>query len=129
MSGSLTPCHLSPKPRARVREQLPRGHLHRHLATASADHLAAGSDPVTEGKAAELIEIGRQLGDGEQLHRARPVPQLGEGELSVQAQPHESACDDDVDAGLVARLQVREGAGDITGSGGRLEAVTDFAHS
>ena len=90
----------------RLGQQLPLGHLHRELAPLGAHHLAPRPDPVAQ------VELGRtrrsaarHRRQGEQLHRARVVAQLGEGQLALRPREHDAAGHPDGDAGLLARAR------------------------
>ena len=116
-------------------QQLPFGHLDRELPALGAHHLTAGPDPVAQVEADELVEPLRHRGQREQLHRARGVTQLGEGQLALRPRQHEPPGHRDRLARLLSRGQARPArhdlrrlvrAGEAVRDGGRARAV--FAH-
>ena len=112
---------------ARLSQQLPVGDLDGELAPPRAHDLAAHPDPIAQVEADELVEAGRRGGQGEELHRARGVAQLGEGELSLGPRQHEPSGDRDDLTGLLTVGQAGPALDDLRCVVRLVEAVGDVA--
>ena len=106
-------------------QQLPAGHLHRQLAATGLHHLTGGAHPVPERQAHQVLEALGALGQGEQLHGAGGVAQLGEGQAPLVAQQHHPAGHGDGHARLLAGLEAVEVAVQRRRRAVGLEAVGD----